>query len=226
MGVIFITGIDTETGKTMVTGLLARYLLKQNKSVITQKIVQTGCENISEDIITHRKIMGIDLIEEDKNGITCQYVFKYPASPKLAAKLELKSINTDIIHKNTEILSEKYDTVLLEGAGGVYVPLKNDLLVLDYIEMYNYPLIVVTTGKLGSINHTLLTLDAIARRDLKVNGVIFNNFIGQDRTIIDDTKDVIERFMSHQWFNASIIDVPPFNLDSIPDVDFSAIFRE
>ena len=97
MSVIFITGIDTGAGKSIATGLIARYLYKNNKSVITQKIVQTGCEKISEDIALHRKIMGIDLNEDDKKGLTCPYTFKYPASPHLAAQMEQKEIDLDVV---------------------------------------------------------------------------------------------------------------------------------
>ncbi|MBN2040644.1 MAG: ATP-dependent dethiobiotin synthetase BioD [Spirochaetes bacterium] len=224
MGVIFITGIDTNSGKTTATGLMARYLKKQNKSVITQKIVQTGCENVSDDILTHRKIMETELTDEDKNGTTCPFVFKYPSSPKLAAKLEIKSIDIEKIQKSTDELAQDYDNVLIEGIGGVYVPLKDDLMVLDYMEMNNYPVVLVTSAKLGSINHTILTLDAIAKRDLALYGVIYNKYPEQDKVIIDDTKDEIVKYLSSQWFNASIVDIPVFDMNSIPDIDFSGIF--
>jgi dethiobiotin synthetase len=224
MPVTFITGIDTESGKTMATGLMARYLYKNNKSIITQKLAQTGCENISEDIITHRKIMGIDLTEEDKKGLTCPYLFKYPASPHLSAKLENKKIDTDIITNATESLLKKYDIILLEGAGGLYVPLNDELTILDYIEVHNYPIIIVSSSKLGSINHTLLSLDAIKNRDLDVRGIIYNHFPKQDNVLVQDTREVFEKYLSQYWFNAFIIDIPIFDINSIPDIDFSRLF--
>jgi len=224
MPVTFITGIDTESGKTMATGLMARSLYKNNKSIITQKLAQTGCENISEDIITHRKIMGINLTEEDNKGLTCPYLFKYPASPHLSAKLENKKIDTDIITNATESLLKKYDIILLEGAGGLYVPLNDELTILDYIEVHNYPIIIVSSSKLGSINHTLLSLDAIKNRDLDVRGIIYNHFPKQDNVLVQDTREVFEKYLSQYWFNAFIIDIPIFNLNSIPDIDFSRLF--
>lgn len=224
MPVTFITGIDTESGKTMATGLMARYLHKSNKSVITQKLVQTGCEKISEDILTHRKIMGIDLTEDDKNGLTCPYLFKYPASPHLSAKLENKRIDTNSITSATDTLLKKYDLLLLEGAGGLYVPLNDELTIIDYIEIHNYPIIIVSSSKLGSINHTLLSLDAIKNRDLDVRGIIYNHFPKQDKELVQDTREVFEKYLSQYWFNAFIIDIPIFDLNSIPEIDFGRLF--
>ena len=91
MSVFFISGIDTDIGKTYATGALAQALLQQTlvpqkgsnsvpTSIITQKLVQTGCEGISEDIIRHRDMMGIPLQAVDHQGLTCPYVFKKPAS--------------------------------------------------------------------------------------------------------------------------------------------------
>ncbi len=225
MSVIFITGNDTGSGKTMATGLIGRYLYKRNKSVITQKIIQTGCEKISEDIIMHRRIMNMELNEDDKSGLTCPYVLKYPASPHLAAKLENKAIETDFIADTIKRLNEKYESVLLEGVGGIFVPLNDDITLLDFIEMQNYPIIIVTSSKLGSINHTLLTMDAIKNRNLYICGLIYNHFPEQEYEIVKDTRDVFEKYLSQNWFNASIIDIPIFNLDSIPDIDFGRLVK-
>jgi dethiobiotin synthetase len=224
MSVIFITGIDTDSGKTIATGLIGRYLYKNNKSVITQKIVQTGCKQISDDILMHRNIMGMDLNADDREGLTCPYIFKYPASPHLSAGLENKKIDINVILDATKKLNDKYRIVLLEGVGGIFVPLNNNTTLLDYIEMQNYPIIIVTSAKLGSINHTLLTMDAIRNRSLNISGIIYNHFPEQDNEIVRDTRDVIEKYLSQHWFNASMIDIPFVDLNRIPDIDFSGLF--
>ena len=223
MSAIFITGIDTGAGKTIATGLLARYLLKKNVSVITQKIAQTGCENQSEDISAHRKLMGIDLNDDDKNGLTCPYIFKYPASPQLSAQLEHKEIDTEAIARATDELSGKYETVLIEGVGGIYVPLTEDISVIDYIEEHNYPVILVTSAKLGSLNHTLLTLEAIQNRDLNVKGILYNMFPVQEKEIVQNTKEMIEKYISQFWFHSNIVEIPVIDFNNIPDIDFSMI---
>jgi dethiobiotin synthetase len=224
MPVVFITGIDTSAGKTIATGLIARYLNKNNIPVITQKIVQTGCVNTPEDILMHRTIMGIELNEDDKKGLTCPYTFKFPASPHLSARLEQKEIDVDVVTHATNELIKKYETVLLEGNGGIYVPLTADMTILDYIEEHNYPVIIVSSARLGSINHTLLTLDAIRNRDLNICGIIYNLFPKQEKEIIQDTKEVFEKYISQHWFHAGIIDIPIIDFNTIPDIDFSALF--
>ena len=113
--VIFVSGIDTDVGKTVATGIYAKKLMEQGFSVITQKMIQTGCKNISDDLLVHRKIQGIDLTEEDLQGETCPYLFEYPCSPHLAARLEGREINEKIIEKSTAFLAEKYDYVRWRG---------------------------------------------------------------------------------------------------------------
>ena len=83
---VVVCGIDTDVGKSVVTGLLARYFMDQGKIVITQKPVQTGCADRPEDILVHRKFMGTDWLTPDEQGLTCSYCFPLPASPHLAAE--------------------------------------------------------------------------------------------------------------------------------------------
>ena len=78
--VLFISGIDTNVGKTVATGMIAKALAKAGKKVITQKMIQTGCEHVSEDIEAHRQIQGIPFTDEDTRGLTCPYIFTSPFS--------------------------------------------------------------------------------------------------------------------------------------------------
>ena len=164
--VYFVSGIDTDAGKSYATGFLAREWNKNGQRTITQKFIQTGNIGHSEDIDLHRRIMGIPFTEEDKEGLTMPEIFSYPASPHLASQLDNRPIDFGKIKRATEELSERYDFVLLEGAGGLMVPLTTELLTIDYIAQENYPLIFVTSGKLGSINHTLLSLEAIQKHGI------------------------------------------------------------
>ncbi len=192
---IFITAIDTSVGKTYYTGLLAKYLKSQGINVITQKFVQTGCDGISDDIIEHRRLMGESLNEFDKDGTTCPYVFKYPASPHLAAELEGKIIDTEIIFNSTKKLEESFDLVLLEGAGGLMVPINENTTILDYIEEKRYPLILVTNAKLGSINHTLLSIETIRYRNMKLLALAFNYFNSESELILENSKKLFRNYM-------------------------------
>lgn len=194
--VIFISGIDTDVGKTIATGVLAKQLMDQGFSVITQKMIQTGCENIAEDLLVHRKIQGIDLLPEDKTGLTCPYLFRYPCSPHLAAKMEHREIDPKIIAKSTALLAANYDYVLLEGAGGLMVPYNEQETTLDYIAAQGYPLVLVTSGKLGSINHTLLSLHACRAAGVALQTLIFNAYPSYDPIISAETQAYLQQYLT------------------------------
>lgn len=181
--VIFISGIDTGVGKTAATGALAKALAEAGKKVITQKMVQTGCERVSEDIEEHRRIQGIPFMEEDKLGLTCPYVFTYPCSPHMAAEKDGRKIDLDTITKATEQLCEHYEYVLLEGAGGLMVPNDFESLTIDYIRECHYPLVLVTSGKLGSLNHTLLSIFAARQMGIHIQAIIYNQYPSIDPLI-------------------------------------------
>ena len=192
-GVYFVSGIDTDIGKTVATGVLAKQLLQQGKSVITQKPVQTGCQDIAEDIAVHRKIMGIPMQEVDKQGLTMPEIFGYPASPHLAARLDGRALDLDKIRTSTQELATQYEIVLVEGAGGLMVPLTENLLTIDYIQQQAYPVILVTSGRLGSINHTLLSFSALKQYGISLYSLIFNHIHdSKDETIAGDTLEYLK----------------------------------
>lgn len=202
-----ISGIDTGIGKTIVTGLLAKSCLKNGINVITQKVVQTGCTGLSEDIIRHRQIMEIDLQPADFAGLTCPYVFPIPCSPHLAAKLDNQSIDCDVIRKATGALQQQFELVFLEGAGGLFVPLNKNETLLDYFAVERYPLILVSSSRLGSINHTLSALALARSRNMDVVAIVYNRFEDTDPRIEEDSKQVFSAYMKKNGFNGPVIDL-------------------
>jgi dethiobiotin synthetase len=204
-----ISGIDTDIGKTIVTGILAGSCLEQGIRTITQKIVQTGCIGLSEDIIRHRQIMGMELQPVDFAGLTCPYVFPVPCSPHLAAKLENQSIDCNVIRKATASLLEQFDLVFLEGAGGLFVPLSEEETLIDFFEAEQYPLILVTSSRLGSINHTLSALALAKSRNIEVVALIYNRFEGTDPRIEEDSRGIFSRYMKKNGFSGPVIDFFP-----------------
>ena len=193
MSAVFITGTDTDVGKTVVCALLARYFLDMDMQVITQKWVQTGCELFSEDIDTHLRIMGKDreYIEPYTQSV-CPYVFPEPASAHLAAELANTSIDAEYIKNCFYELNNAFDLVLVEGLGGALVPYTREDLVLDIAADLNLPVCVVVQNKLGAVNHTLLTLEALRSRELQCLGLIYNNSPEQSETVIRDNPRIIQ----------------------------------
>ncbi len=207
--VYFISGIDTGIGKTYATGCLAKLWNAQGKKTITQKLIQTGNVDISEDIEQHREIMGIGWFPEDESKLTMPEIFTYPASPHLATKIDGREIDFQKIENATEQLAEKYEVVLLEGAGGLMVPLTTDLLIIDYVAEKKYPVILVTSGRLGSINHTILSLEAIKSRGLELYAVAYNlKDESQDELISKDTAEYLKAYLAKHFPNSLWIDIP------------------
>ncbi len=218
MSVYFISGIDTDAGKSIVTGVIARTLLKKGVKVITQKFIQTGCRGISEDILKHREIMGIEPQEVDKDGTTCPYVMIYPASPHLAAEIDKITIDTAIIHRSTEKLTALYDKVLLEGAGGLFVPVNRHYLTIDYVQDNGYPLILVASSKLGSINHTLMSLELCRLRGIDVKYVVYNDFPNDSEIIKNDSITIIRQYLDDHFPNCELLELPVIEGNKWPEL--------
>lgn len=205
----FVGGIDTNIGKTVATGYVAAQWQREGYSVMTQKLVQTGNPHISEDIVQHRSLMGMGLIEDDYQGWTMPQVFAYPASPHLAAKLEGRAVDLSAIDRATQYLEQRYDRVLVEGAGGLLVPLTDTLLTLDYVQQKQWPIILVTTGRLGSINHSLLSLQAIAQRQLRLEAVAYNHLHDhEDERIAQDTLQYLRQYVQQHHPHAHFMTIP------------------
>jgi dethiobiotin synthase len=204
----FVSGIDTDAGKTYCTAWLAKQWMKEGLSVVTQKFIQTGCDEYSEDIEAHRRLCGIDPLPEDLDHTTAPLIYHHPCSPQLAARLDGRDIPLDIIDRSTETLLEKYDRVLVEGAGGLMVPITDEMFTIDYVAQRHLPLILVVHGALGSINHIILSLEAIKKRGIELYAVLYNTFFDTDPLIAADTRAFVERYLKREFPDTQILDVP------------------
>ncbi len=212
--VYFISGMDTNIGKSYSTGYLAREWNAKGIRTITQKMIQTGNSLVSEDIKLHRHIMGCGWLPEDDERLTMPEVFTYPCSPHLASEIDKRAINFNKIKYATQQLSERFDAVLLEGAGGLMVPLTRKYLTIDYIQDNQYPLILVVSGRLGSINHILLSLEAVQKRNIQLHTLIYNLYEDRDGDPIirEDTKTFIHQYIRNFFPETKIMELPLIDL--------------
>ncbi|WP_456432189.1 dethiobiotin synthase [Thermosulfuriphilus sp.] len=190
--IVFVIGTDTGIGKTMATGIMARALLKAKLRVITQKPVQTGADT-PEDILAHRKLMGIPPDPPSLARLTCPYIFPYPAAPEMAARLVGEKVDLGHLRQTAGELTRKYDFLLIEGAGGLLVPLTPEATIADLISELKAPVVVVSAAKLGTINHTLLTLEALHHRGIAVLGLVYNLFFSEDDLLAEESLRAISR---------------------------------
>ncbi len=169
--IIFVTGTDTGVGKTYVSAILAENLKKMGVNVGYLKPVETGGR---EDTLTLKNVLKNDDDLDLMNPIN----LKLPLSPNIAFDVENVHLTLDEIKKKIKnaykTLKNKYDFLIVEGAGGVYVPIKENFLMSDLIKFLNLDAVVISRPNLGTINHTLLTIEHLRNKNINVRGVIIN----------------------------------------------------
>lgn len=218
---VLVTGIGTDVGKSYATGWMARELQHISgtsphdgrQAAITQKLIQTGNKGMSEDIEVHRRIMGTGFLPRDLDHTTAPIILSYPASPELAARLDNITVDFSVAAKSTATLSREYRHVLIEGAGGLLVPLLRRYTTLDYAMEHNLPVVVVTNGQLGSINHTLLTLEALMHRGARIYGIVYNPYFDSDKIISADTVEYLQEWIAEYLPATHFVRMP----ESVPE---------
>lgn len=184
---LFITATDTGVGKTLIAGAIAKILSQKSKKtrppkpwrrrVGVFKPVATGCKKttdglISEDALFLKSCADSSLSLSLINPIS----FEIPAAPFACQKTENKKVDLKKISAAYKQICQKSDFVIVEGIGGIRVPITNKFDVLDLAKAFNLPVVIVARSKLGTINHTLLTIDAIRSAGLSLAGVIVNGY--------------------------------------------------
>ncbi len=171
---VFITGTDTSVGKTYVSALLLDYLLGHGIDVSYQKWVSTGDDQRAEDL-DHCLATSRLPYEDAEIASHVPYRFKLPASPHLAAEQEGREVDPNRIITSYQHLRAAHDLLIVEGVGGLHVPLTRKLLLADLLAKLAIPTLIVARTGLGTINHTLLTIEALRSRNLSILGVIFSD---------------------------------------------------
>lgn len=177
--VLFITATDTHVGKTIAAFVLGTLLKAQGHDVGVMKPVQCG----GNDAAFLRKALELD---DDSALINPCYVPE-PLSPHLAFRRAGKKVDLAKIRRSFEILRARHEILLIEGAGGLLVPLKNNYYNADLIRDLNAEVIIVARLGLGTINHTLLTVQTAKGKGLKIKGIIFSDTEGGRKSIAQQT---------------------------------------
>lgn len=184
---IFITGTDTGVGKTLIAAALAAALKETGTDVGVMKPVASGGWDDARFLI---KAAGVT----DNLFLVNPYCLETPVAPSVAADIEKRIIDIEKIRASYEELSRRHEMMIVEGVGGLLVPIYKKYLVSDLIKDLNLPIVIVARPGLGTINHTLLTISEARRSRIKVLGVIINNYDEADAGIAEKTApEVIEK---------------------------------
>jgi dethiobiotin synthetase len=169
---VFVTGTDTGVGKTVVACALAEALGARGIDVGVMKPIETG-------VGPQGPLDAIALAEAacvgDPLDLVCPERLALPAAPSIAAEEEGRAVDLAGVRAAFERLAARHDVMLVEGAGGLLVPIRNDYMMADLARDLALPLVVVARARLGTINHTMLTLEAAERRGLTVIGVVVSH---------------------------------------------------
>ena len=172
----FITGTDTGIGKTVVTAALWTLLHRHGHNPGVMKPVETGVDThcssaANSDALFLLESSGLD----EPLEAVCPLRLKTPAAPWQAAEMESVDIDPAALLAACRTQAARYQPLLVEGIGGLMVPITRDYRVIDFVEALGFPVILVCGFQLGTLNHTLLSLDALNHRNLPVAGVVFSN---------------------------------------------------
>lgn len=184
---LLVTGTDTGVGKTFITYNLALALKRKGARVACYKPVETGVEELPQDGVLLSKATGQPLHE------VVPLTFKLPLAPYSATLEEGSEVNLEFLKNGFYELVQRYDVVLVEGAGGLSVPLLKDYDYSDLAKDWGLELLIVARATLGTINHTYLTYTYAVSKGLKVKGVVMNGFKGEDISERTNPKVVYER---------------------------------
>ncbi|MBI1317711.1 MAG: dethiobiotin synthase [Candidatus Hydrogenedens sp.] len=193
-GAVFITGTGTDVGKTIATGTLLRALRARGINAATMKPVQTGTDGSgAPDLAVHWAAAGWTPPEEHHADMA-PYLFEHACSPHLAARETGRYIAFEDVRDAAQRLLESYEVLLIEGAGGLLVPFDDRRTTRDLITYLDCPALVVATTGLGTINHTLLTLESLQQAAIPVCGVLYCQTLPPADTAIEaDNPDMIGR---------------------------------
>jgi len=185
---VFVTGTGTEVGKTVVAAVIARTLAAEGKRVAVFKPAVTGLEEEGE---TDHALLRRASRSSQSDEEIAPYRYQPPASPHLAATLAGEEIDPERLRQAARDAAAAADAIVCEGVGGFLVPLSPAYLVRDLAADLGYPLVVVASPGLGTINHSLLTLESARAAGLEVAAVVVNPWPEQPSEIERDNRETI-----------------------------------
>jgi dethiobiotin synthetase len=193
---LFITGTDTGVGKTVVAGAIANWFRREGKRVAVLKPVATGCVHRREGLVSEDAEFlaacadashPLDLIAPER--------YIEPLAPLVAAERASRPVDWTAIQRSIDLMARDSDILIVEGIGGVLVPIDEQHTVRDLASWLELPAVVAARSSLGTINHTLLTVESLRSADVKVAGIVVNRYPAENPSVAEETAPrVIEKW--------------------------------
>jgi dethiobiotin synthetase len=214
MGALFITGTDTGVGKTTVSAALSAFLcLRKDMDVGVMKPFETGLSKTNKDLLPWDAICLKEASgSSDGLGMISPYTFENPVAPEVAAMLEHVVIDLAMVDRMYRKLLKAHDILVIEGAGGVLVPIRENFFYVDLIKKWGTPTLIISRLGLGTINHTLLTNIYLQSQGIKVIGVILNDTEGLEDPASRTNPDALRKYL-----NVPVLGVFPHRKDLLED---------
>jgi len=200
---IFVTGTDTGVGKTHVAALILRQLRNEGRQVGAYKPACSGATQLPdgswiwEDLVRLKEAIGDQPFHdrEPHIDIICPQRFRTPVAPPVAARLEQHPIDSELLAEGVNTWRGRAEGVVIEGVGGWLCPVSDEWTIADLAVRWKVPVLIVSRRGLGTINHTLLTIESVRSRGLSIAGIILNEAepIADDPSIADNAAEIERR---------------------------------
>jgi dethiobiotin synthetase len=223
---IFITGTDTGIGKTVIAAGLALVLRDRGIRVGVMKPVATGCYGADHRLISLDAVFLFEAAENEFPALSSPCRYRNPLAPSVAAVIEKREVSVTKLHKAYEELQNHYDFIIVEGIGGMLVPLTRDYFVANLIRDFNLPVVIVSRPGLGTINHTLLTVDAAVIRGFDVRGIVFNRLSTANYSIAEVTNPKVVHELSGVAILGTLPEIENMDVESCRFGHLKEVFQE
>jgi dethiobiotin synthetase len=193
---LFVTATDTEVGKTVISGAIANYFLRQGARVAVSKPVATGCVHRREGWVSEdAEFLASCADARFPLDLICPQRYREPLAPAVAADRAKQPLDWSAIDRSLTLMTRDSDVIVVEGIGGILVPIDHQYTTLDIARWLRLQAVVVARPNLGTINHTLMTLEMLRRAGVTIAGVVINRYPAESASVAEETNPrYIEKF--------------------------------
>lgn len=223
---IFVLGTDTGVGKTVVAAGLTLALRERGVRVGVMKPIATGCLGHSGRLVSTDAAYLMEAAMMDATGLVNPVRYRSPVAPSVAALVEKVEVNIDQIVAAYDELKKAYDFIVVEGVGGVLVPIKENYFVSNLVEALDLSVLLVVSSKLGTINHTLLSVEALLSRGIEIAGIVMNGVENANISLAEITNPKVVADLSGQVFLGTLPKLLDVNVENMHFGHLGEVFAE